>query len=99
MKFPGNITSKMKKFNYFFILVIAFGVYITFFSDYNYMRVMEYETRIKQLQSEIKTCNDSTEVYRQRLDKLNSDPETMERIVREDYLMKRDNEDIYIVNE
>ena len=85
MGFLGRIKDGIKKFNFWIVVVVAFGVYITFFSDYNYFRSME--------------CDDSTAVYRERLRLLESDHETLERIVREEYLMKRENEDLYIVNE
>ena len=55
--------------------------------------------RLQDLKAQIKECDDSTAVYRERLRLLESDHETLERIVREEYLMKRENEDLYIVNE
>lgn len=99
MGFLGRIKDGIKKFNLWIVVVVAFGVYITFFSDYNYFRSMEYYARIKDLKAQIKECDDSTAVYRERLRLLESDHETLERIVREEYLMKRENEDLYIVNE
>ena len=98
MGFLGRIKDGIQKFNLWIVVVVAFGVYITFFSDYNYFRSMEY-ARIKDLKAQIKECDDSTAVYRERLRLLESDHETLERIVREEYLMKRENEDLYIVNE
>lgn len=99
MGFLGRIKDGIQKFNLWIVVVVAFGVYITFFSDYNYFRSMEYDVRIKDLKAQIKECDDSTAVYRERLRLLESDHETLERIVREEYLMKRENEDLYIVNE
>lgn len=99
MGFLGRIKDGIQKFNLWIVVVVAFGVYITFFSDYNYFRSMEYSARIKDLKAQIKECDDSTAVYRERLRLLESDHETLERIVREEYLMKRENEDLYIVNE
>lgn len=99
MGFLGRIKDGIQKFNLWIVVVVAFGVYITFFSDYNYFRSMEYNERIKDLKAQIKECDDSTAVYRERLRLLESDHETLERIVREEYLMKRENEDLYIVNE
>lgn len=95
----GKIKGLLKKINFFFIIIVVFGVYITFFSDYNYMRVLDYEREIKELKSEIKASQDSCRIYQERLRKLGSDPETLERIVREEYRMKRDNEDLYMVND
>ena len=99
MGFLGRIKDGIQKFNLWIVVVVAFGVYITFFSYYNYFRSMEYDARIKDLKAQIKECDDSTAVYRERLRLLESDHETLERIVREEYLMKRENEDLYIVNE
>lgn len=99
MGFLGRIKDGIQKFNLWIVVVVAFGVYITFFSDYKYFRSMEYDARIKDLKAQIKECDDSTAVYRERLRLLESDHETLERIVREEYLMKRENEDLYIVNE
>lgn len=99
MGFLGRIKDGIQKFNLWIVVVVAFGVYITFLSDYNYFRSMEYDARIKDLKAQIKECDDSTAVYRERLRLLESDHETLERIVREEYLMKRENEDLYIVNE
>ena len=99
MGFLGRIKDGIQKFNLWIVVVVAFGVYITFFSDCNYFRSMEYDARIKDLKAQIKECDDSTAVYRERLRLLESDHETLERIVREEYLMKRENEDLYIVNE
>ena len=99
MGFLGRIKDGIQKFNLWIVVVVAFGVYITFFSVYNYFRSMEYDARIKDLKAQIKECDDSTAVYRERLRLLESDHETLERIVREEYLMKRENEDLYIVNE
>ena len=99
MGFLGRIKDGIQKFNLWIVVVVAFGVYITFFSDYNHFLSREYDARIKYLKAQIKECDDSTAVYRERLRLLESDPETLERIVREEYLMKRENEDLYIVNE
>lgn len=99
MGFLDKLKGGVKKFNFLIVIIVLFGVYITCMSDYNYSRVLEYDKQIKSLKAQIKQCNDSTVVYRQRLKMLDSDPETLERIVREEYLMKRGNEDLYIVNE
>ena len=51
MGFLGRIKDGIKKFNFWIVVVVAFGVYITFFSDYNYFRSMEYDARIKDLKA------------------------------------------------
>ena len=54
MGFLGRIKDGIQKFNLWIVVVVAFGVYITFFSDYNYFRSMEYNARIKDLKAQIK---------------------------------------------
>lgn len=46
-----NLLSSVKKFNFLIFIIVGFGVYITFFSDYNYMKVVEYDNQIKQLKA------------------------------------------------
>ena len=66
-----------------FIIVLAF--------------VFELNQRITELELEIKD-NEDTLIHYQRLNRaLDTDAETMERIVRENYHMQRPNEDVYIV--
>ncbi len=50
-----------------------------------------------RLRAQIIECNDSITYYENLNRLLRTDPETMERIVREQYHMQRQNEDIYIV--
>ena len=80
-------------------IVVVFGVYVTFISEYNYLKIVKYDSEIKKLKVQIAATRDSFRIYEKKLHDLNSDPETLEKIVREEYFMKRDNEDVYIVNE
>ncbi|MBO7381747.1 MAG: septum formation initiator family protein [Muribaculaceae bacterium] len=77
--------------------VIAFMVYILFFSDYSILSTFELENELTELRKEIKQSQDSLEHYRQLNKRLKTDVETMEKIVREDYHMQRPNEDVYLV--
>lgn len=78
-------------------LVIGCVVYIIFFSDYPIVETQRYRSELSQLKKEIKQCEDSLEYYRNMNKRLDTDPETMEKIVREDYHMQHTNEDIYLV--
>ena len=95
----SKIKKRFGRINFLLVFIVDFLVYITFISDYNYFRVVAYDKEIKELKAEIKACRDSTQSYQTKLARLDSDPETLERIVREEYNMKRENEDLYIVKE
>ena len=60
------------------------------------MKSFEYNDRIVSLKEEIKQNTDTMQYYRELNDRLNTDKETMERIVREQYHMQRANEDVYV---
>ena len=80
-----------------FLILIAFIVIVLFFNDNSFVKSVEYTSRINELREEIRQ-NEDTLRYFQRLNHaLDTDPETMERIVRENYHMQRENEDVYIV--
>ena len=99
MKLFGLNIKFLNRTNLCIVVIVLFSIYITFFSDYNYMRIVEYDAEIKDLKAQIAATKDSFHIYEQKLQSLDSDPETLEKIVREEYHMKRDNEDVYIVKE
>ena len=90
---------KMNKINLYIIVFVGFAVYLLFFHDYNYMMVLKYDREIRDLKAEIKQSEDSFLIIRQRVESLNTDPEALEKIVREEYHMRRPHEDVYIVKE
>lgn len=79
-----------------FIIFIVFMILLIFFGDYNFMRMSQYNDQIRELKTEIQANEDSTVIFEHRIRELNTDPETLEKIAREKYGMKRPNEDIYI---
>ena len=56
-----------------------------------------YDERIRNLEKEIKFYRDEIEINRQKLNELRTDKEGLERFAREEYFMKRENEDVYII--
>lgn len=78
------------------VAVLAVLVYIVFFGDSSVARRVEYQQQIDSLQAEVAVVQDSVTYYRELNSRLKSDPEAMERVVREQYNMKRDNEDVFI---
>ena len=95
---PKGILAWCKRYlSLSFFLVIICVVYIIFFSDYSIVGTQRYKSELSQLKKESKQCEDSLEYYRALNKRLETDPETMEKIVREDYHMQHTNEDIYLV--
>lgn len=80
-----------------FLIMVGILTYIMFFGDNSIVEYYKYQKEADHLRSEILECNDSIAYYENLNRLLRTDPETMERIVREQYHMQRHNEDIYIV--
>lgn len=80
------------------LIFIAFVVLLLFFGENNYIRISKYRSEINDLKSQIKNNLDSAAVYDAKVNELNTDNESLERLVREKYGMKRVNEDVYITD-
>ena len=79
----------------FVLMVIVLG-YVMLFSDNSVMDNYRYQKEIDRLKEEIALNTDTMEYYKQQLKLLSTEPEAMERIVREKYHMQRENEDIFL---
>ena len=80
------------------LIFVAFVVVLLFFGDNNYMRISKYRSQINELKSQIKNYEDSASMYEAKANELNTDNESLERLVREKYGMKRTNEEVYITD-
>ena len=85
--------------NKYLVLLLLFIFWIIFLDDYNLINQNKMKNNVDDLKeqkefyiSEIKS--DSTE-----LSNLKNDSEEQERFAREKFLMKKDNEDIFIIRE
>jgi cell division protein DivIC len=101
MKKIKNIISKYPflKFlvNRYILILIVFGIWMLFFDNYSYLEhrildkeINEIEDNINYYRSEIK--KDSTSIKHLKNDN------RVEKYAREKYFMKRENEDIYIID-
>ncbi len=79
------------------IAVVALMVFVLFLNDNSVVRTYQYQQGITHIKKEIKSYTDTFNYYIDRNSRLETDRETMEKIVREQYRMQRPNEDVYIV--
>ena len=80
------------------IIIVAFLIIMVFYGDNSYLKSKEYSKKIDELQKEIKANRDSAAYYQRKSHELATDRETLEKIAREQYGMKRENEDLYITD-
>ena len=56
-----------------------------------------YDEKIRSLEKEIKHYQKEIEINSKKLNDLHTDKEGLERFAREEYFMKKPNEDVYII--
>lgn len=78
------------------LIVAGFVAYVLFFNENSVMRSMDYAAEIRSLEEKIAQCEDTLRHYEALNRRLDSDPQELERIVREHYHMQRPSEDVYI---
>lgn len=80
----------------YMVVTAIFLVIIGFIDENSLIRRAKYKYEIMQLQDEIKYYRDIYNKDTERMNELNSNPEAIEKIAREKYLMKTPDEDIFI---
>lgn len=96
MKFQNMLLWIRRYISLWLVVVLAFVIYIYFYSDTSIGSRSELEHRIDSLRTEIAAYTDSAAYYRRLNISLQVDPATMERVIREHYHMKHPDEDVYI---
>lgn len=76
----------------FVIIVFAF-----FISESNIFARIGYDAQIMELDDQIEYYRNKTTEDKQKLEQLQLDKDQIEKFVRENYFMKKDNEDVYII--
>lgn len=80
----------------YWITILAFGVIIGILDENSMIRRVGYAREISSLQNEIEEYRADYEENTERLNELSTNPDAIEQIAREKYLMKKPNEDIYV---
>ena len=78
------------------IIVVSYIVYMVFFDEHSVLEKMKLQEEIKELKSQIEHYSDSLNYYTKQFQLLNTDVETMEKIVRENYHMQHPDEDVFV---
>ena len=78
------------------ILLIMMAMLFVF-GDSSMVKRIKYEREIRALQTQIKYYRDQTENDKLKLYDLKSSKDNLEKFARENYLMKRKNEEVFII--
>ena len=68
-----------------------------FIDEISCIQRIKYDAEINDLRKQIAAQNDTTEYYNRRIEELKTDKNIIEQVAREQYLMSKPNEDIYLI--
>jgi len=96
MKYISSSLTFLK--NKYVIAIALFLVWMTFFDERDWGMIMERRHKLRELEKSEKHLSVQIAETRKELEQLKTNAQTIERYAREKYYMKKDNEDLFIVN-
>ena len=85
--------------NKYFLVSLAFLVWMIFFDKNDLFSQYQYRQQVHNLKQEREFYQKETDKVKKDLDELTSNPKKLEKFAREKYLMKKDNEDVFVIVE
>ena len=87
----------LSKLNKYWVVIIVFLIITFTVGDSNLYKRHMYDEKIRQLENEIKAYRKEIEENRKKLEDLHTSQERLERFAREEYFMKKPDEDVFII--
>ena len=99
--FNGQV---MKQFiqiitNKYLLAIVLFTVWMCFFDQRDIFNTLEQKQKLKSLETKKHYYETEIKKAKQDLDNLQNSPAALEKFARERYLMKKDGEDIFIIED
>lgn len=80
------------------ILLLLLMAMLFLFGENSVAKRWKYEKQIRELKSQVEYYRRQSEQDRKKLNELQSNKNDLEKFARENYFMKRDNEDLFIID-
>ena len=87
----------LSRINAYWLVTIVFFALTFVMGDSSLYKRYTYDEKIRSLEKEIKHYQKEIEINSKKLNDLHKDKEGLERFAREEYFMKKPNEDVYII--
>ena len=85
--------------NWYVVTSLVFCIWMLVFDRHNLISQVRERRKLNQLKEDQAYFTKENEANRVRMKELMSDPENLEKFAREQYLMKKDNEDVFVIVE
>ena len=87
----------LSRINAYWLVTIVFFALTFVMGDSSLYKRYTYDEKIRSLEKEIKHYQKEIEINSKKMKDLHTDKEGLERFAREEYFMKKPNEDVYII--
>ena len=87
----------LSRINAYWLVTIVFFALTFVMGDSSLYKRYTYDEKIRSLEKQIKHYQKEIEINSKKLNDLHTDKEGLERFAREEYFMKKPNEDVYII--
>lgn len=85
--------------NKYFIALLFFGVWMTFFDQNNIVERISVSQKIRRLEKEKTKLTEEIEQNKRKMKEIKGSKENLEKFAREEYLMKKENEVVFVIIE
>jgi len=85
--------------NKYLVASVFFVVWMLFFDQRDYFQLKERQSELQKLETKKHYYVQEIEKAKKELQDLQNNPAALEKFAREHYLMKKDGEDIYIIED
>lgn len=92
-----NIPSYLK--NRYVVAGFVFVVWLMFFDQNNWFTQFQYQMELNKLENEREFYDEEIKKVTQDLKELRTNPKSLEKFAREKYLMKKSNEEVFVLME
>ena len=83
--------------NKYAISFLIFFIWISFFDQNDIITQYSYHSQLKVLKGEKEYFNQAIKKTSQELNDLTKNPATLEKFARENYFMKKENEEVFVI--
>ncbi len=95
MKVAKSIFRVLK--NKYVLSILIVSVWIVFLDKNNVFSQLELTQQERKLENEHDYFRDKIDANKKALDELRTSPSSLEKFARETYMMKKDNEDLFVI--
>ncbi|MDX9882351.1 MAG: septum formation initiator family protein [Prolixibacteraceae bacterium] len=85
--------------NKYFLVFVSFLIWIMFFDEHSLLQHYQNREKLRQLEEQEEFYREKIEADKRKLHELQTNDENLEKFAREQFQMKKENEDIFVIIE